>query len=60
MKWYLVINAERRVLAVYGAALGKEAEAKRDSLREQFPLAVIDIEEREFSWQQRPSVGEIV
>jgi hypothetical protein len=60
MTWYIIVNATRKCLAVYGSALRNEAEKRRDELRAKFPLAVVDLEEREFSIEQRPSVGDYV
>ena len=59
LTWHIIVNASRRILAVYGEALLKEAEAKRDELRKQFPLAVIDLESREWGLRERPHVGDI-
>lgn len=60
LTWYVIINASRQCLAVYGGALRDMAEQKLAELRAQFPLALIDMEEREFSYPQRPHVGEYV
>lgn len=57
MTWHIIINAERRILAVYGSALLDMAEQQQSELRKKYPLAVLDIETRDLV--DRPCVGEI-
>lgn len=55
--WLCITNAEGTVLAVYGSALGDEAEAKYQELCEKFPGAVKPVAVRS---AKRPRVGEAV
>lgn len=50
--WYLIINSESVVLAVYGSALGTEAVAKARELSAVGPVAL-----RLSASTKRPSVG---
>jgi hypothetical protein len=50
--WYLVVNHESVILAVYGSALGEEAASKARELSSVGPVAL-----RLSASSKRPSVG---
>lgn len=57
LTWHLILNAERRILGVYGGALLDTARDKRSELLALFPSLVISLVTREL--MHLPRIGDI-
>jgi hypothetical protein len=56
--WYVIINSERRALAVYGSALLSEANIQLNNLRQIYQGALLNL--IQYKSMRRPQVGQVV
>lgn len=58
LTWHLILNADRRILGMYGSALLDMAKEKRTELLALFPSLVVNLVTREL--MHMPRIGDIV